>query len=331
MSPDPEGDGDGDARHWVAICVCTHRRPEVLEQLLDRLVAVARDAEKLARTAVVVVDDDADASARAVADAHRDDFEGGVVYVVTGSGNISTARNRALDEGMAAGDWLALTDDDCLPREDWLRQLLIVQERFDADIVTGYCLDLPPDGAPRWYVEEPWLDPPTVHPDGARIDVGWVKNTLLRSDAVREHGLRFDEAFGQTGGEDAAFFHDIAALGLHHRHAAAAIVEETVPLHRTKLRYQLLRALWYGNSEANTTLRAGRSRRLRLAASSAKRMLGGFAHVIGRLRARQPSQWRWGVAIVLTGLGRLSRVFGIRLRHSTVNAFADRPLRRRPV
>jgi succinoglycan biosynthesis protein ExoM len=317
LTPPPD---EGPHRPTVAVCICTYRRPAVLGGLLDRLAEVAADAADIARVGVVVVDDDAGRSAEPVVDGRV--FEGGVTYVATGSGNIATARNRALAEGVAAADLLALIDDDCLPHVDWVRQLVLARERFDADIVTGYCIDLPPAGAPRWYVDEPWVRPSPPLPDGTAVDAGGVKNALVTSEAVRRLDLGFDEAFGPLGGEDVLFFYRAAAKGATHRYAAAAVVEEEVPLPRTTLRYQLRRALWYGNSEAVTQITAGRQGRLRMVASGAKRLAAGPAHVLGQLRRRRPTEWRWGLALSLMGCGRIAGALGARLRHSAVNASA---------
>lgn len=318
-----------DARPSVAVCICTHRRPTVLGDLLHRLEAVAADARALARVAVVVVDDDAGRSAEAtvaqIAGAAHG-FEGGVIYVVTGSGNIATARNRALTEGCAAADLLALIDDDCTPHHDWLTQLLLAHDRFGTDIVTGHCVDLPPAGAPRWYVDEPWIRAGSPLPDGALVDAGPVKNALVATAAIRRLDLRFEEAFGRLGGEDVMFFYRAAAKGATHRHAAAAVVAEEVPLARTELRYQLRRALWYGNSEAVTQLTARRRGRLGVVLSGIKRLVEGPAHVARQLAARRRPEWRWGVALVLVGCGRLAGAAGIRLRHSSVNASARNPV-----
>ena len=215
----------------VAIGVCTFARPEILQTLLDRLTAIAATTD--ARLVAIIVDDDPEQSARATVERFADEFPGEVVYESLGAGNISRARNTVLSLAGRHAEFVALTDDDCLPRIGWITELLRVQSRFDADIVTGHCVDHTPEGVEVWFTTDEWL---ALHPqpaDGAEVDSGWIKNCLLRLSAVRTHGLQFDVAFGRTGGEDAVFFAHTASSGLHHRHAASAVVDEWVPVERS--------------------------------------------------------------------------------------------------
>ncbi len=303
----------------AAICICTCRRPEILDGLLSRLESVVRDAWEIAEVTLVVVDDCPSATARSIVDSHRQAFSDRVEYVVTGSGNIATARNRAVREGLAHADFLAFTDDDCLPLSDWLRRLLEVQQRYDADIVSGHFRDLAPNGAPRWFTEEPWIAELGAREEGELISIGPLKSSLVRAEAIVETNLQFDEEFGRSGGEDALFFRHAAARGLQHRHAPAAVVEEPVPLERATTRYQFRRALWYGNSEARTSIAGDGASRVRLAASSVKRVLSGPSYSISRLAHRQTPQWRWSIAVTLTGIGRLLGSAGVCLLHSTLS------------
>ncbi len=298
----------------LAVCVCTYRRPAVLDRLLAALVDIVRDVEPLAEVSLVVVDDDAEASAESTVAARRADFSD-VVYVVTGSGNISTARNRALDEGAAIAEFLAVVDDDCVPHGDWLRQLLVVQQRYDADVVSGACVDVPPDGAPGWFVSQPFATSTPDAVEGAPLEVGALKNSLFAAAALSRAGVRFDDAYGRTGGEDSMFFYTAAARGLRHVYAPAAIVEERVPLERTTFRYQFRRAIWYGNTEATTSIASGRHRRARVAFSSVKRLVSAVVAPFGRLARREPPNWRHSVCTAATGWGRLIGAFGLRLHH----------------
>lgn len=296
----------------VAVCICTYRRPEVVARLLDRLVEDVADVGEAARVGVVVVDDDRDGSAAPVLDRFADRFELGLHGVVSGAGNISRARNLALDTGRGFAEWLAIVDDDCLPDVGWLGRLLAVQRREGADCVSGACVDVAPPGAPRWLTEEPFLEGPAEHADGARIEIGHLKNTLLRSSLVGPDRVRFRDDLGTVGGEDATFFHDLHRRGMVHVFARDAVVREQVPIERATLGYQLRRAFWYGNSEAVTTLGSARSSRGRLA-------LGGVKRAAFALRWFVPSGrgwwWRHGLADLLRGVGRIVGALGVRVEH----------------
>jgi hypothetical protein len=299
----------------VCVCVCTFKRPDALARLLDRLVVVGAQAGDDVRLAAVVVDDDPHLSGRATVVGRAELLAGGVEYVTSGAGNISTARNLALAHGCARGRWLALTDDDCEPDDAWVRELLAVQARTGADCVTGACVDVPPVGAPRWLVDEPFLDGLGQGEDGGRVAIGPLKNTLLSSAAIEAHGLRFDEAYGHAGGEDVMFFRSVERAGLDHRHAAHAIVREQVPVERSTLPYQLGRRFWYGNTEAVTSVASGRAGRVHMAGAGIKMAALGLVRPVARLaRGRRP-QVRFAASEVLRGVGRVLGAAGVRVRH----------------
>jgi len=287
----------------------------VLARLLDRLTEVERRAEGLAEIAVVIVDDDVDRSAESVAAEATPRFTRGLRYHCSASGNISVARNAALDLGSETGDWLALTDDDCMPDVGWLRELITVQRRYGADLVTGACMDVLSTGAPAWLHDEPFLEQPTEATDGAETEMGYIKNVLIAVDVLRRYELRFDPAFGGTGGEDAMFFYTARERGVQHRHAAKALVMEEIPLERRSLMYQLRRRFWYGNTEALTSLAHHGTSRWRMAASGAKLSIGGILRPIPRLAKGQKLQLRYSTSVVLQGLGRAVGAFGIGIAH----------------
>jgi succinoglycan biosynthesis protein ExoM len=308
-------DRDTTAPALVSVCVCTFRRPDMLARLLVRLAEVAHDARDVAEVAVVVIDDDVSRSAEPVATAATGRFARGLQYHVSASGNISVARNAALDLGCRSSEWLALTDDDCMPETGWLRELITVQRRYGAELVTGTCMDTLVAGAPDWLGDEPFLESASGTPDGAEIQMGYIKNTLLAADAIRRHRLRFDPAFGGTGGEDAIFFYTAHEYPIDHRHAARAVVVEEVPLERSTLAYQLRRRFWYGNTEALTSLARRRTSRLRMAASGAKLALSGLVRPVGSLWQPRGPQLRFSTSVVLQGLGRTLGALGIRIGH----------------
>ncbi len=306
---------EGTGPDRVAVCVCTYRRPAVLGELLERLVAVAADAEGLAAVGVVVVDDDPAGSARATAERYADAFALGLDYVTSGAGNISVARNHALAHGGRRADWLALVDDDCLPDVGWIRQLVTVRRDLDADCVSGACVDVAPPGAPAWLVAEPFLDELDTGPDRAPLEIGPLKNTLVSHRFLADHGIGFEEALGHAGGEDVMFFHLLHQAGARHHHARDAVVREQVPTERATLRYQLGRRYWYGNTEAVTSIARGRSSRPRMLAGAAKLAAGGLARPLARLARRRSPQWRYALSELLRAAGRVVGALGVEVRH----------------
>ncbi len=299
----------------LAVCICTYRRPDDLRRLLARLDEEANDLRGIADLTVAVVDDDPDSSARAVVDTFGQRSPLIVRYDTTGSGNISTARNHAVATGMPGADRLAFIDDDCLPDPGWLQQLLAVQQRTGCDIVSGRCQDEPPAGSPRWLTGAPFLAGPLTLPDAATIEIGALKNTLVTTEFLVRSGVRFDPQFGTAGGEDVMWYRAAVTAGATIRYAAHAVVREMIPPSRVRLSYLLRRALWYGNTEVVTGLAVGSQSRARMALSGAKCVATAAVRPWARLARRSSPQWRFAVAELLRGVGRLAGAAGVRIRH----------------
>ncbi|HEX6911670.1 MAG TPA: glycosyltransferase, partial [Longimicrobium sp.] len=132
----------------VAVCVPTHRRPESLRRLL-----LALDAQALPAPApeveVLVVDNDAAGSARAVAEACAPLLRWPLRYAVEPERGISAARNRLA--ALAGGaEWLAWVDDDEEPEPGWLAALLRAAAAHGADAVAGPVLPRFAAPPPPW-------------------------------------------------------------------------------------------------------------------------------------------------------------------------------------
>ena len=192
---------------------------------------------------VVVVDNDAAESARAVATLAAKWFEGGLRYWVETRQNIALARNCALAQ--ADGDYLAFIDDDELAPATWLGTLLDACDSYRADGVLAPVnphFDLPP---PAWLLKGGFCDRPT-HRTGHRLD--WTHcrtgNVLLKRSVLAETGVSFRSEFG-SGGEDRDFFRRLIECGRTFVWCADAAVLEVVPPSRwnrgTLLRRALLR------------------------------------------------------------------------------------------
>jgi succinoglycan biosynthesis protein ExoM len=303
-------------RSRVIVAICTFRRPVELARLLQRLEEVATDARSVADVGVVVVDDDPDGSAAAVvADRPSGAFPLGLRCLPSGRGNISLARNAAVAAALEQADAVAMIDDDCVPAVDWVRQLVEARSRTGAGCVTGACEDVAPAGAPAWLTEQPFLQPATPIAEGEQVDLGPLKNCLVDAAVLRELDTPFDPAFGLIGGEDVMFFRRLEAMGVEHRHAAAAWVREQLPATRATFGYQAYRHLWYGNTEAVTSVAAGTRPRVRVVVSGGKRLVTALLHPLRELASRRPPQVRWASCQVLRGIGRIVGACGIRLRH----------------
>ena len=297
----------------LTVAIPTYRRPGAVARALRAVLAEAGACREDGAgpggpVEVLVIDNDPDGSAReAVATAAGGALGAGsacdagagpgaaggpgaadgpgaaVRYVVEPSPGVSAVRNRALDE-TAGRALLVFIDDDEEPEAGWLRRLLSTRRDTGAAAVAGLVV-------PDYEAEPgPWLRAGGFFdrqswPTGTRRPVAATNNLLLDLGAVRAAGLRFDEAFGATGGEDALFTRSLVAAGGEIVWCDEARVRDRVPAARLERAWVLRRR----RSHAATAVRV----ELALA--------GPGAHPGIRARALAG-----GCVRVLAGLGRMA-------------------------
>lgn len=236
----------------ISLCLATYRRAERLRLLLDDLVQQRRPPSE-----VVVVDNDAEGSARAVVERRRElgaPFP--IHYDVQPVKNISLTRNRTVE--LASGDWIAFIDDDERAPPSWLAQLADAAERYAADGVLGPVEPVVPNQAPGWlrnggFYNWARMQSGTVIPPN-KLRFG---NVLLRAALLRGPKPPFDPNYGQTGGEDGDLLARLVQNGARIVWCDEAIVREPVEAARLSLQWLLRRALRGGQDFARHTL-AGR-------------------------------------------------------------------------
>jgi glycosyltransferase involved in cell wall biosynthesis len=298
----------------VAVAICTYNRPLLLERLLEATSSVARADAPDVRISIVIVDDSPAGNARPIAERARDMFAD-VVYVHTASGDISTARNAALAEGVKLSPFVACVDDDCVPQPGWLTALLRVAGERNAAIVVGHHRFVPTDESPQWLRREPFLQEHPLYEDGAVPVIGNMSNVLIRSSWLSSSGVRFNPHLGRLGGEDMVFFADARASGAEIRFAADSLVFEPCDARRSTFRYQLWRQAWLGNNEAQINARAGNLRRSRLALRGLRRIVRGSCWPFRALADRGRPELRWSIALAASGIGLLTGAAGLELAH----------------
>jgi hypothetical protein len=212
--------------------VPTFRRVERLERLLPELVKQAA----LIGARVLVIDNDPDADARATVTGWA---ARGVGYAHEPRPGISAARNRGIDES-ADADALVFIDDDEMPAPGWLAALVDEWLRRHCDAVTGPVTAVYPSTVDPWVLAAGVLDQP-ARMTGARMHSVAANNLLLDIARIRELGMRFDERFGLTGGEDTMFGHTLARRGGDIRWCAEAVVVDQVPAQRATRSWMLRR------------------------------------------------------------------------------------------
>lgn len=242
-----------EAIETLDVCICTFRRPSVL-QTLDS-IAAQRLPPDLALSVIVVDNDDTDVARPAIVDRARS-LDLTVRYVHAPRRNISIARNACL--GAARNDWIAFIDDDEVATPDWVASLFA--RRADTHMVFGVsAAQYVHPGTPKWIVAGDFHSNRIAGNDPSWN--GYTANVLIDRRFVVANGLRFATELGQVGGEDTMFFFDAHRAGARFGYAPDAVVTEETPIARANFRWLALRRFRAGQIHYMTVSRDGRAGR----------------------------------------------------------------------
>ena len=241
-----------EAKTRVCIGVCTIKRPAMLLRCL-RSLAAQEGAEGL-DVHILVVDNDAAASAEAVVREAAPDCSFPIHYHHEPRRGIPMARNRVLEEALALNaEWLAFIDDDQTARPTWLARHLLVASRDEADVIAPRVIVTFPDPPPFWCIPRPqdlndYIEDGPL--EGRRLHVTATNGVMLSAKLFRADGmgLRFKESLALGGGEDGDFFESAHRLGAVLVASRLPVVtEESHPARSSYWRYSL-RGFSYGGS-----------------------------------------------------------------------------------
>jgi succinoglycan biosynthesis protein ExoM len=226
----------------ITVCICTYQRPTYLSKLLCSLKNQQANAAFI--LSVVVVDNDAAESARPTVLSVAAGTEFPIYYAVEPTQNIALARNMALRK--ATGDFVVFIDDDEIPCEVWLNELLSTYNHCQADGVLGPVLpqyEIPP---PEWVLKGQFFERPG-HETGTFLKWSETRtgNVLLGKHLLSDADNWFRPQFG-IGGEDRDFFRRLIDKGHRFVWCAEAPVYESVPPNRWKRSFMLKRAIQRG-------------------------------------------------------------------------------------
>lgn len=294
----------------VTLAVPTFHRLELLRPLLPLLQREVESAQVATgvEAAILVVDNDPARSAERIA------ADAGAHYVVEPARGLAAVRNRAIDEARSSSA-LVFIDDDEVPVPGWLTTLVARWQATGAAAVSGRVesvFSVDPD---------PWIAAGgfftrVAFADGASQSAAPTNNLLLDLDFVRTHGLRFDDAFGLSGGEDIHFTRRLVANGGLIVSAPDAKVQDPVAPSRLTRRWVLQRAYRVGISTARVDSALASSRFARVTARMRSALHGLLRIAVGGVRwlvgtvTRSDRHSARGARAVARGSGMLLGSFG---------------------
>ena len=239
----------------VAIIVPTLRRPDSLTRALTSLFAQTGVGDRIG--AIVVVDNDPEATARATVDALTSLSPWPLLYCHAPRPGVATARNAGLKATPAP--LIAFLDDDEAATPGWLSSLIAAQVQTGADVMFGPIRGRVSEdtGWTTAYLERFFGREGPAQTGLIDHAYGCGNSLMVRATAL-PGPAPFDTGADQSGGEDDLLFEALALRGGRFGWAADAWVDEFAPAHRATLKYALSRAFAYGQSPSQTAARERR-------------------------------------------------------------------------
>jgi glycosyltransferase involved in cell wall biosynthesis len=281
----------------VTVCIAAYRRPEALDRLLSSLASIDTTTSDGGQVelSVIVVDNDASATAESVVVRHRSRLPD-LMYAVEPRKGFAQALNRlvalALDPPRATPDFLAFVDDDNWVDPSWLRAFLSCAARMQC-VYVGPMVPHFEEGVPGWIEDGRFFERPR-HPSGTRIRFAVTGNLLVPASVLAsfEGGRIFERALDLGSvllGPDTLFSILVHQLGHEIRWCDEALVRTGVSRERTSARWLVKRAFAHGAAYSQVTriIGAGRMELAGRVASGAGHLgLGLLALPLGVVRGR---------------------------------------------
>ncbi|WP_306030345.1 glycosyltransferase family 2 protein [Stappia sp. MMSF_3263] len=267
----------------LCIAICTRERPKLLRTCLASVCAQAVP-DGISAEIVVVENHDMDVS-RPIALDVAAQTGWTIHYVLEPELGIPFARDRCGTFAAAEGfDRVLYIDDDEIAHPGWLTTMIEATRQYPAEVHYGRVIYTYPPETPTWMVPKQVNKRPT----GTVLAKAEGHNTLVDTKVFRDpdaggFGLHFDGSMRFTGGSDTDFFTRVHDAGGRIVWIAEAIVEELVPVNRTRFAWQLNRTFRVaGNISRLHEKRAGKPK------AALRSFLKGIGRIAGGLFVQLP-------------------------------------------
>ncbi|MFQ5965156.1 MAG: glycosyltransferase family 2 protein [Candidatus Scalinduaceae bacterium] len=241
-----------------SICIATYKRPKLLKDLLNSLVAqvISEDVG----LEIIIVDNDPAGSGESVYKKFSNTKQFEFLYFIQPIKNISLTRNMAVKK--ATGEYILFIDDDEVASPEWVTTLLKTIKDFDADGVFGRVISNVNNKASEWIKRNYLFNRPSSATGTEAISTR-TGNCIVKASLLKGVPGPFDPTYGLTGGSDSHLFYSLRQKGAKFVNCYEAWVSEFVPPERTRISWLLRRAFRKGNTYTRKIIdSAGKRRRI---------------------------------------------------------------------
>jgi succinoglycan biosynthesis protein ExoM len=229
----------------IDICMCTFRRPQIVDTLQSITKLELKPEWKLR---VVVADNDETPSAKELVESTARETSLSVLYIHAPARNISVARNACLEA--ATAPFIAFIDDDEVVTPGWLAAMMEKIQSTNCDAVLGPVHAIYLDDCPKWISKGDFHSSFPILNEKNTFS-GWsTGNVFLRRISPSVQPLRFRTELGKSGGEDTLYFAAIEKAGGRIEFAPDALITEIVPKNRATFKWLMRRRFRSGQTHA---------------------------------------------------------------------------------
>jgi glycosyltransferase involved in cell wall biosynthesis len=191
----------------VSVVVPTHNRKSDLEVCLEALFRQTYPADQFE---ILVADDGSSDGTQGLVERYSSRPGPSIRWLGEPRKGPSAARNRGIRN--AEGEWIAMTDDDCLPEPDWLRYLCDAMEAHREWVGCGGRIIRRNDSPISRFIDDcRAMDHATYK---GEVFYLVTANAIYRKSVLDEVG-GFEESIDWPGGEDPDLSHRIKENGYH--------------------------------------------------------------------------------------------------------------------
>ena len=309
----------------IAICICTYNRPEGLKTALRSLDGQQLTALSEDQIVVIVVDNSAAGSAKAICDLYAENGRFAFRYVHQPAKGLVHARNACLAAAeQEQASQILFLDDDEAAAPSWVEALLDRLTKSQAAAAIGPVFPVFERPPSSWLPAYRFVN--RVEDTDGFAEDGHTCNAAISMAAIRAANLSFDLRFNETGGEDTMFFKALRARGNRIAWAETAHVLEFVPAHRMRANWLFRR--WYRTGIVEAQLAQGATPsiggRLRNLGRGLARLAAGSIRSLHALIVhgwREPDRFVASFYTLCRGAGYVSGALGMSYREYSLPSY----------